>query len=463
MEVSGIARQVLYYMIARGLPGIINLGAMALYTRFLDARDYGRYTLLFAGVGMLNLVLFHWLGNALLRFYPAHRESPNALMSALLMGFSVVAGCVVVAGMGLVAATAPREVSHFLLLGLGLLLTQGWVHNNLELFRAKFDPSGYGWTATRVAGLSLVFGGGAVGVGAGVLVSNSIVAILLWRQNWRGTSFRLVDRDILGDTLRYGLPIAVSASLSFVLSYSDRFMIEWLLGTTQVGLYAPGYDLANYFLLVICATIGLAVTPLAINALTEGGWVAGSSQFRSNGLMFLMIAIPAAAGLLIVGEDLVNIVLGSVYREAAHQVYPFIVVGTLLQCSKFHYLDSAFFLHKAAGKLLFMAIPAALLNVLLNYFWLPEYGYVAAAWSTMFSYGLAFVMTLSYVAFVLRMPLPWAGAIRVGLATVIMVGVVLSVQQLTSASLLLDILLGGVTYGLAAWAMGLRQPGFGGR
>ena len=49
------------YLGSRGISGIINFGAIALYTRLLDPGSYGRYALVIAGVAFCQAVLFGWL------------------------------------------------------------------------------------------------------------------------------------------------------------------------------------------------------------------------------------------------------------------------------------------------------------------------------------------------------------------------------------------------------------------
>ncbi len=462
MNKPGVVRHSSQYFLARGVPGLVNLLALAIYSRMLNTADYGRYTLVVATVALLNLVIFNWLKLGLLRFFPGADENPRHLLSAVGAGYLAAVFFTALAAAGVALLYPSAEVRHFLLLGLGLLWLMAWLELDLELFRARLDPIGYG----RLSGLRAVVGLGA-GAGlvlagwqakgplTGLLLANMVPALWLLRRHWRGVRPLQPDRVLLKNLLRYGLPLSATASLSFVLALSDRFMIKRFLTEEQVGLYAVGYDLAHNVLAVICMTIGLAATPLAINALKTAGWPAARAQFLDNGRMFLTVSIPATVGLLVVAHGAVDLVVGVDFRSAAYQVYPWIVAATFLQSFKFYYLDSAFFLHKYTGRLLFTVIPAAVLNVGLNYLWLPEYGYIAAAWSTILSYGLAFGITLLYVVARLRMPLPWGVLVRATLAAAVMAAVLLLLRQVFSGHLVLDILLGGSVYALVGWALGL--------
>lgn len=53
-----LLRHSALYTLARGLPGLINFAALAVYTRLLGPEEYGRYALVIAAVGLANAVLF---------------------------------------------------------------------------------------------------------------------------------------------------------------------------------------------------------------------------------------------------------------------------------------------------------------------------------------------------------------------------------------------------------------------
>src|SRR5690606_33652902 len=86
-----LLRHSALYLLARGVPGLVNFFAIAIYTRMLSPEEYGRYALVVAGVGLFNVIFFQWLRLSLLRFLPAYLSDPKDLLSSVLAGFVSVA------------------------------------------------------------------------------------------------------------------------------------------------------------------------------------------------------------------------------------------------------------------------------------------------------------------------------------------------------------------------------------
>src|SRR5690554_2320575 len=73
----------LTYVLAWGLPGVLNFLAIAVYTRLLAPESYGEYSLVIATVALLDALLIQWLRLGLLRFLPGLNDEPAALLSTL--------------------------------------------------------------------------------------------------------------------------------------------------------------------------------------------------------------------------------------------------------------------------------------------------------------------------------------------------------------------------------------------
>jgi O-antigen/teichoic acid export membrane protein len=218
-----------------------------------------------------------------------------------------------------------------------------------------------------------------------------------------------------------------------------------------VGAYHAGYSIANRTLDVLFLWLGSAGQPALIMALERGGLDRLRTAAREQLSTFLLIGLPAAAGVALVARPLADVLIGEDMRTAAASVTPWIALSALLYGLTAYYFGQAFTLGKKTKLLLVaMAIPAGL-NVVLNLILVPRFGLIGAAWATAASFGLGLLATRVIGRRVMPLPIPWDSLIRCSVATGVMALVVARLPVLGGvAELALDATVGGVVYAAAA-------------
>lgn len=421
-----LLRHSVLYFIARGLPGAINFLAIAVYTRLLAAEEYGRYALVVAGVGFFNVFFFHWLRLSLLRFLPAYLENPRPLLSTVLAGFIVLALLTGVAGL-LLAWLWPDPIWRGLIfLAVPLLWVQAWFELNLELARSRLQPVRYGLmsgvkavSALTIGVLAVLWGLGAYGPLLGLL-AGMLLAVFLWGWlEWRG-AFSHSSRSLLGELLRYGLPLTATSALGFVVSMSDRFLIAWFLGEGPAGMYAAAYDLGYQTLTLLMTVVNLAAYPLAVRALEQRGLEAARQQLRQNATLLLSVAFPAAVGLSLLAPNVTGVLLGEGFREEAARLLRWVALAILLSGVRVFHFDLAFQLGRHTLGQVWVVGAAALLNFVLNLLWIPIFGLLGAAYATFAAYLLALLLSIALGRRVFPVPIPYQDGLKITLASVLM-------------------------------------------
>ncbi len=115
-----------------------------------------------------------------------------------------------------------------------------------------------------------------VGLGLGVegILLGSVVAMALaglGMSGWllrHGAKIRTgsISADTLKEFAAYGLPRGGVATIgTWILSLSDRYVIEFFRGATEVGLYSTGYGIADRTVKLVVASLELAIGPILIN------------------------------------------------------------------------------------------------------------------------------------------------------------------------------------------------------
>ncbi len=456
-----LARHSLAYLLVRGLPGLVNFLALAIYTRLVSPEEYGHYALILATVSLLNSLIFQWLRLGLLRFLPVYQQEnrEGALTSVLLTVFLIIALCTGILATAVFFIWTDGFSRVFIILGTLLLWSQAWFEISLEIPRSRLQPFLYGriFLTKTVASVLLsatlaYMGYGAYGLLSGLIAGELISIVLFTRKDWGSAKVKKPEKQIVATLLTYGLPLTVSFILNFVINSSDRIMITWLLDSEATGLYSVGYDLSKQSLWVLMISINLASYPLAIKALEQRGFQAAQEQLARNAALLVGITLPTATGLAILAPNLAGVFLGESFQTAAPIIMPWIAFGALLGGFTNFYLVQSFQLGKNTKMQIWPFAAAAILNLVLNLLLLPVYGIVGAAYATVAAYFTNLILCWIIGKRIFPMPIPYADILKIIIATILMVFLLIFLTEYDGVpGLVLQIFAGALIYGAGAF------------
>ncbi len=445
------------YMIARGLPGVFNFLAIAIYTRLVSSDEYGAYTLTIAAVGAADALLFQWMRLALLRFLPSEASNRRvALATVIRLFLGVALGVVALIFMGMLLVGGDLPSRGLLGLGAGVFLVQGLFELTVERERSMLSPFRYGLNvgAKSIGGLLVGAGLAAAGLGAVGLLIGQVVAMLIPLVAFGGISLWIsvlrdrYDPALARAFLRYGLPLAATAALGFVTSSSDRFMLAAYFNQAMAGRYAVGYDLAQFTLGMLLSVVNLAAYPLVVAALEKHGRVAAQQHLRLVLQLLLAVGVPATAGIGILSNNLAVVMVGAEFRETTATVVPWIAASALVAGLKAFYFDLAFQLGRSTITQLWIVLVTAAANVALNAWMIPRIGILGAVYATLAAYCVALLLSLVLGRRVFPVPLATRTALPIIFATALMVAALVPLRTwLGPAALLVQIAVGVVVYG----------------
>ena len=218
---------------------------------------------------------------------------------------------------------------------------------------------------------------------AGVVIPSIILSLGLWIE-----SFAKKNVKINKEYWKYGLTI--SAPLIFhtlslnILSQSDRIFITKFCGDEQTGIYSLIYS------------YGLLITVIT-NAIADGWlpWFHDSyynqrfDDIKKNVKWVVVFGCFIGLACVALAPEAIMILGGEEYSSGLLCVPP-IVIGVVCQFIYTHYVNIELHLKKtkyvAIG-----TVMAALINIILNAIFVPMYGFVAAAYTTLASYVILLI------------------------------------------------------------------------
>jgi O-antigen/teichoic acid export membrane protein len=186
-----------------------------------------------------------------------------------------------------------------------------------------------------------------------------------------------VDRPAWRALLVAALPVGAALAVTEIYFRADTFIISLFRDYDEVGAYSLAYRVVE-LLAVFPAVVMTSVFPLLSRYLGSGAnRERAIVTVDAAGDLFLAVGVPIAAGGLVVAPQLVELVAGDGFGEAADPLRVLLFAGALASVSGL--LGYALIAGGRQASALRLAIVALVLNLALNLALVPPLGVDAAA------------------------------------------------------------------------------------
>lgn len=380
---------------------------LPVYTRYLTTSDYGVMSVATVVGTIAGTVLSLGLGGAALKFYYDYEGRERRELYGTLWLFLIVVPGVAFLGIEIFAAdlldAAFRQVPYSPYLRIALwtaYVNIAFATVPKEMFRASEQATHYSglnlvqFLVTAVVAIVLVVGydQGAAGALRGRLWGTIAVAILASVAMRRAARVAM-RKDILRRALLYSTPLVPHYLSHWVLTASDRVILERYVDMSEVGLYALGYQIGGVLSLIAIAANN-AIIPAFGKLDTRDPEAVGRVMHIVT--WFVVVCTFVAIGLAIFGGDVIALLTPPSYHAAA-VVVPWVVLGYVFMALYFPSIDVINLLLADTKKIALCTTIAAATNIGLNLVFIPHYGIMAAAITTAASY-LVLCVSLGYFA-----------------------------------------------------------------
>jgi O-antigen/teichoic acid export membrane protein len=175
------------------------------------------------------------------------------------------------------------------------------------------------------------------------------------------------------------VPLVFNALAGNVLATSDRIMIKQMVGAEETAIYTVPYTVAS-LMSIIWTALNQAWTPWLYDRLHEGNFTTVREKSKLYLGIYAIFIIPA----LLVTPEIILILAGRAYYEARY-IMPPIIVGCVFQFVYGMYVNIETF-EKKTWLIVKGTFGAAMINIVLNFIFIPKLGYLAAAYTTLVGY-----------------------------------------------------------------------------
>ena len=186
-------------------------------------------------------------------------------------------------------------------------------------------------------------------------------------------------------SLVFGVPLIPHALSNFILSYFDRIAINQLTGSFDTGLYSFAYNVGMIMNVVVMA-MNKAWVPMFYDNLKENNY----NKINSMAINYSKYIFFAAISLILFSKEIVMILADKSYY-AALDLVPIIILSSVFIFFYTLFANYSFYRKKTA-LISTATLLAGAINIGLNYWLIPKFGYIAAAYTTLFSYIVLFIL-----------------------------------------------------------------------
>jgi O-antigen/teichoic acid export membrane protein len=412
VRMKELARHSAVYGLGSLVSRFIAVLLLPVYTRYLSPADYGLIETLVALSAVLAVLLAAGVKSAFFRFYFDDDDKRRVVRTSFW--FTMTTGTA-----GLVAGLALAGPISQLLFGTSehadlvrAAFVGLWAHVNYEqmtsLFRVEQRSVAYliatlinlGLTVGATLLLVVALEKGPIGVIIGNFTGTLIVyaGLLAYRREQLGLE---LDRPLLREMNRFGMPLVPSALFLWVLNFSDRFFLVKLAGPREVGLYSIGVRMASAIILFLAAF--RTAWPAFAYSIEDDREAKRTYSFVLTYIVVITSWMALALGVL--APWLVRLLTTEEFYSAERVVGPLAFAAAAFGA----YVVVVIGIGRARRTRSNWVITgaAAALNVVLNLILIPEFGMMGAAVATIGAYGTLFLGMAWKAQAVYPVPYQW--------------------------------------------------------
>ncbi|MCP5079820.1 MAG: lipopolysaccharide biosynthesis protein [Psychromonas sp.] len=254
MKINFTLHQSLYFALGIVIMKSVSMIMLPIVTRYLPPAAFGELELLLSISNFATLLMGFGLVEALYRFAGLGISDEKEIGRTVFTMASVSGSVVLLLSLLLIPLLQPYldNISLFdLQLVIILFSVEGCIAIPLAWLKMKEDAFSFFLLTTGKALLQALLtwillreGYGITSVLLAGVTSSLLLVILLLRIQIKATGLGL-NWLLVPQILRYGLPLTISALAAFAILGADRWVINLVSSTEQLGLYAVGKKLAT--------------------------------------------------------------------------------------------------------------------------------------------------------------------------------------------------------------------------
>ena len=400
-KVSLEAKASIGFFISSLITSGISYLVTPIYTRLLTSEEFGQASLFMTWLQIFGIVgmfcLSYGIFNNLMSDYPENRDESSFSMLVLSNIISVIF-------FGVLLAIYPL-ISRFLKLD--------WPFLILMFAVCLFQPAYNFWAARQryeykyrmvliwssvcavlsplVAIMLIIFSKDGERLYARVFGAECVLICIYigfylyigFKNKWK------LNTKYWKQAFLFNLPLIPHYLSTYLLGSSDKIMISNLVSDSATAYYSVAHSIAA-IAMIIWSAINSSLIPYTYEKCKEDKL----EDINKVTLPLVSLFAFGCVGVIMLAPEAVRLMATQEYLEAIYVIPP-IVGGVFFQVQYYIYANVVYY-YKKPTFVMIGSVTAVILNIVLNYFCIKEWGYMAAGYTTIVCYVVQAV--IDYIA-----------------------------------------------------------------
>jgi len=397
-------RQTFIYSISNVAVKAVGFILIPLYTAYLSVSEFGQWGLIDATIIILVEVLPFGLTNAILFIYNSKddfdkRESGFSTIISFQIIFNTLFLILFEITIKLSFWESVVSEEFFSLLRPSVWIITIRVINSLFQTKLRADERSVAYTIINVVKLffllcfAIIFITslklGVLGILYAYLISELIAFIIMIPIMLPQMRFTF-NKDILSFSFRFGLPFVFSSIGIMILNLSDRYILKLLTNNETIGLYDLGYRFAGILNMFLIIPFGYTFLPIAYKIYGQKD----DKRYYSKLMTYLtFVLVWAGLALSLFSKEIIeNFTFNSGYYSASI-VVPVIILSYIFSGMR-NVALLGMLLTKNTKYIAYITLFVATLNVIFNFIFIPLWGMMVAAYSTLVAFIVYYFLSV---------------------------------------------------------------------
>ncbi|MBA6396522.1 oligosaccharide flippase family protein [Colwellia sp. BRX10-4] len=396
----------IYYFLSKGGTGIISILSIIIFTRMLSPEEYGQLSITLSIVSLFCSIGYQWIALSIVRFNSSQETSPNLVTATATLLFVLSSSLIFITSYlwNKFVITTPYSNLEFLLLNI-MCISLGAFTLVVQVLNSNGQAKKFALLNSIKSVMVFIisvsifnyFGFSVLWV---VLSNIVVIACLLLLYSPSFINLNLLSKSKHSDLFRafvnYGFPLAISTLAILVIDLSDRFMIVYWYGNSELAAYTAAYDLIQQSVGSLFSILSLTFLPVIIKSYDSSDNSTYRKYLNKYYEFVLCLAFCVIALFCGMNEVIANIIFGVELREGASNLTPIVAVAILIGSIKTHFIDIPMKTNRKTKILLNISIFMAITNLACNYILIPEIGAYGGAVATLIAFTVGGGLSLHY-------------------------------------------------------------------